>query len=347
MQQLLGNKYEVLKQLGQGGMGEVFLVQDIHLNRPAAAKRIRRNRQGSEEFKREMELLKELEHPLLPAVYDFFKEQEWFYLIMEYVEGITLEQYLKKNKTVDAEQAVIWAVELTEVLGYLHNRKPAVIYCDLKPGNIMIKPGGELKLIDLGACRQGIRTGGVYEDFVGTKGYAPPEQWEWGGVTKCSDIYALGAVLHEMVTGISPLMPGYERRPVREYDRGIPVRLEKIIDKCTKEQAVYRYQTMESVKEALLHKSMAEQFVKAGWMAAGLLHVLLWGSVIFSLGWPLFQGVPETEIPFPYLYRPLLLGSAAVLFQRLLFQGKRRSVKKIEKSILATEKKFDGLLAVK
>lgn len=345
MEQILRDKYKILRSLGQGGMGEVLLVMDMHLQRPAAAKRIRviqsgQERQEAEEFRREMEFLKELEHPGLPAVYDFFKEQEWLYLIMEYAEGITLEQYLKKNGKVEVSQAVPWIVELTEVLEYLHSRRPAVLYRDLKPANIIIRPGGDLKLIDLGACVQSF---GMRGGAMGTPGYAAPEQWQMGQVSETCDIYALGAVFHEMLTGILPGGAGYERRPVREYDGSLPAGLEKIILKCTDPNPDNRYRSMECVREELLKKSWQEKIRKILQNVGTLISIFLWISTAVNLGYPLIQGVPETKIPFPYLYRPAFTAVCAVLFQRIVLHRKKKCIKKIEKSILATEKKFDGL----
>lgn len=347
MQQIWGNKYEVIKALGCGGMGEVFLVRDMHLGRLLAAKRVTKEQSDSTCFKKEAEFLKELEHPMLPAVYDFFEEGGSYYLIMEYVEGITLENYLKKNKRPDTEQAVKWVAELTEVLGYLHNQKPPIVYGDLKPENIMIKSTGEVKLIDLGACSynvSGIETSG---GRIGTKGYAPPEQWRVGGISAGCDIYALGAVFHEMLTGISPTEAGYRRRPVREYDRSIPKKLNRIIERCTKERPKDRYESMESLREDLLHKPVSERLVRLGWKTIGLLQVLLWCMAAVSFGCPFFHGIPETDLPFPYLYRPLLVTGTAFLFHRIFFRKRKQTIKKIEKSVLATEKKFDGLLTVK
>ena len=167
MEQLIGNKFEILKNLGEGGTGEVLLARDIHLNRLVAVKKIKKENEQREQARKEMEFLRELTHPNLPAVYDFWEEKEWLYLVMEYVEGITLEQFLKKNRKVEPEQAISWGIKLTEVLGYLHSRKPPVLYRDLKPGNIMIKPGGELKLIDLGACMKSVESG-KQKGYVGT-----------------------------------------------------------------------------------------------------------------------------------------------------------------------------------
>ncbi len=345
MEQLIGIKYEIIKNLGEGGTGEVLLARDIHLNRLVAVKKIKKEKEQWEQAKREMEFLRELEHPNLPAVYDFLEEKEWLYLVMEYVEGITLEQYLKKNQKVEPEQAIIWGRKLAEVLGYLHGRKPSVLYRDLKPGNIMIKPGGELKLIDLGACMESVESG-KQKGYVGTYGYAPSEQWKPGGISIKSDIYSLGVVLHEMVTGMSPLKTGYERRPVREYDRSIPASLEKVITKCTAKKPEDRYQTMESVRDALLTKSAYKKVKKVFCYVENVMSALMSVVIIVFWGYPLVKGVSETEFPFPYLHKPLLFTVVALIFKMFL-KGKSPFIKKIEKSVFVTEKKFDGLYVMK
>ena len=345
MEQLIGNKFEILKNLGEGGTGEVLLARDIHLNRLVAVKKIKKENEQREQARKEMEFLRELNHPNLPAVYDFWEEKEWLYLVMEYVEGITLEQFLKKNHKAEPEQTISWGIKLTEVLGYLHSRKPPVLYRDLKPGNIMIKPGGELKLIDLGACMKSVESG-KQKGYVGTYGYAPSEQWRPGGISVRSDIYALGAVLHEMVTGMHPLEAGYERRPVREYDRSIPVSLEKVIAKCTAKEPEERYQTMEQVRDDLQANTIYKKTRKA-FRSLGSLVITLFsfGGIVFW-GYPLINGVPKEDFPFPYLYEPLFFMMVVVIL-KILLKGRTAFIKKIEKSILVTEKKFDGLHVMK
>lgn len=360
MQQILRGKYEVIHLLGKGGTGEVWLVKDRDLKRPAAAKRVKKSfsyKEDAEEtddensteyqnvvfFRQEMELLKQLNHKGLPAVYDFFEEKGWFYLIMEYVEGMTLEQYLLKNQKVGAEACFKWAVELAEVLEYLHTRHPAVIYRDLKPGNIMIKPGGELVLIDLGACMRRDGMSEKQEGCVGTPGYAPPEQWQVAGITESCDIYAFGALLHEMLTGISPVRIGYIRRPVREYDRSIPIRLERVICKCTETEPADRYSSMACVREALLHPSIKEKIYRSAGVLRDLISVILWAGMLLHLGLPLVRGIPETQIPFPYLHKPFFFMTAMLIWSAMIAKSKTKHIRKIEKSILATEKKFELL----
>lgn len=349
MQQLLMNQYEMLSPLGKGGTGEVWLVKDLHLNRLAAAKRIKNPDSDTEEtyrvqcFQKEMELLREFKHPGLPAVYDFFLEQDWLYLIMEYIEGITLRQYLQKNGKVMKEQALEWAIELTKVLGYLHDRRPAVVYRDLKPENIMIKPDGEIKLIDLGACMKELAMGEEREGSMGTFGYAPQEQWKAGQIGKESDIYALGVVLYEMLTGTKPAAAGYIKRSVCEYDAGLSKYLDQVIGRCTKENPKDRYQSMEQVKEALIREKGIRR--RGIWQKSRMLiEGSLLSGFLISLGWPLIEGIEETKIPFPYLDLPILFLTAAILLQRISFRSRGMFLKKIEKSILATEKKFEGLI---
>ena len=224
MKQILCNKYEVLKIIAEGGLGVVYLVKDLHLNKLAAVK-VSKNPGNVKEREfvfREMEVLKELSHPALPGIIDYFEERENSCLVMEYVEGITMEQYLRKFGKVEVSLAVKWAIELAEVLQYLHACNPPIIYRDLKPANIMIQPDGRIKLIDFGAAFIASYGQNREQMMVGTPGYSSPEQWQCGNAGKASDIYGLGAVLHEMLTGICPVQSTFQRRPVREYDRSIP-----------------------------------------------------------------------------------------------------------------------------
>ncbi|MDE6203722.1 MAG: serine/threonine protein kinase, partial [Lachnospiraceae bacterium] len=147
MKKIWFHKYEVLRLLGQGGTGKVYLVRDMHLNRLAAVKESRDSFLQSETA-----ILKKLDHPGLPGIYDCFKQGDSTFLVMEYIEGMTLRQYLDKHGKVTERQAVRWMMELCGILGYLHGRSPKVIYWDLKPENIMIRQDGRLKLIDLGTA---------------------------------------------------------------------------------------------------------------------------------------------------------------------------------------------------
>ncbi len=248
MKKILFHKYEVLRPLGQGGTGKVYLVRDMHLNRLAAVKESR------EDFlQSEVEILKKLDYPGLPGIYDCFKQGDNTFLVMEYIEGMTLRQYLNRHGKVAERQAVSWMTELCGILGYLHSRSPKVIYRDLKPENIMIRQDGRLKLIDLGTAVNDFGENGREGFCAGTAGYSPPEQWQETRGDVTWDIFGAGAVFHEMLTGVSPAKPPYQRRPLWEYDRSLSKSLNKIIQICTDREPSRRCQSVKEIETALLH----------------------------------------------------------------------------------------------
>ena len=347
MKQILCNKYEVLKTIAEGGLGVVYLVKDLHLNKLAAVKLSKNpgNEREKEFVFREMEVLRELSHPALPGIIDYFEERESNCLVMEYVDGITLEQYLRKFGRVEVCLAVKWAVELAEVLQYLHSCKPPIIYRDLKPANIMIQPDGRLKLVDFGAAFVSSYGQTREQMMVGTPGYSAPEQWQRGNAGKASDIYGLGAVLHEMLTGISPMQSSFQRRPVREYDRSISRELEKVVSVCTRKNPKERYQSMDQLKEALLNYGKRGRIKEGLFLAKKGVGWALILAAAMSFFLPLLRGVPKDQIPFPFLTQPLLMAGAAMLYHILFLRRKAegRILKRQEKSVFLTEKKFSGI----
>lgn len=347
MKQILSNKYEVLKPVAEGGMGIVYLVKDLHLNKLAAVK-VSKNPGSLQEREivlQEMEVLKGLSHPALPGIIDFFEEGGNICLVMEYVEGITLEQYLRKFIRVELSKAVKWAVELTEVLGYLHRQNPPVIYRDLKPANIMVQPDGKLKLVDFGAAFVMTYGQDRRQLMMGTPGYSAPEQWHSGNAGKGSDIYGVGAVLHEMLTGISPGNLFHERRPVREYDKSIPRELEKVIIVCTKKRPFERYSSMEQLKNALLSCGKKERHKEMGFALRKGVGALLFIAAAGRTVLPFLWGVQASDLLFPYMEWPAILWGAAFIY-RLIFLRKqtgKKILRKQEKSVFLTEKRFPGI----
>ena len=341
MEKILCHKYEVLYAIGSGGMGQVWLARDTHLNQLVVVK------ESKEEFVAlETAILKELEHPGLPIIYDCFCQDKSTFLVMEYIEGVTMRQYLERHGKAAGEQALKWAVELCRILSYLHDRHPAVIYRDLKPENIIIRQNGTLKLIDFGGALHCL-CGDKKEIFcVGTKAYSPPEQWQntRGDVTW--DIYGLGVLLHEMLTGDNPARPAYRRCSVREYDKGLPGILDKIIARCTAAEAGKRYQSMRELEEAL-RSSMTRVPVRL-WRGAKRIVLFFTGiytALCFAV--PLLSGVPENEFPFPYLEKPLFFLMITLLWYLLFFthKNKKNFLCKREKNIWLSEKKFSGLIS--
>lgn len=347
MQEILCNKYEVIRPLAGGSQGSVFLAEDKHLGRLVAVK-VYQSDGGElqqEQISREREMLKNLSHPSLVQVLDFFRQDGKAYLVMEYVEGITLTEYLTRFGPAQTPAAVNWCLELADVLGYLHAQNPPIIYRDLKPDNIMIRRDGKIKLIDFGTATSPDYGREKSRELTGTPGYSAPEQWQPGKADKRSDIYALGAVLHEMLTGVRPVQALYERRPVREYNRSISPEIEKIVKICTMENPEKRYHAMSEVKEALKMYKKKDLRSSILFLINQFLSVALWGLFLWVTLLPLLKGVPENEFLFPYLLKTLILLAAAIGYRRFfLWRSERdRFVKKMENSVFLTQKRFPGM----
>ena len=210
---LLRQRYRVLAQVGKGGFGAVYKAADTQLgHRVVAVKEMSQAGLSSQElseatesFQREAMLLASLKHPNLPRVYDQFIEEGRWYLVMEFIEGETLETLLdQRGGRLPLEEALHLAQELCAALGYLHTRQPPVIFRDLKPSNVMLTPDQQMYLIDFGIARH-FKPGQVKDTIAfGSPGYAAPEQYGKAQTTPRADVYGLGALLHQLVTGDDP-----------------------------------------------------------------------------------------------------------------------------------------------
>jgi serine/threonine protein kinase len=219
---VVGGRYRVIRHLGGGGMKQVYLAEDLRLAaRPCALAEMvdslpnaEAQRQAEAAFSREADMLAELDHPHIPIIFDRFSEQNRHYLVMELVDGKTLEERLKEcGGKIDVEEMADIALQILDTLEYLHQRNPPVIYRDLKPSNIMITSTGLVKLIDFGIARHFQPQSSA--TMIGTQGYAPPEQYR-GKVETRSDLYALGATLHHALSGRDPTTePPFSFPPLR------------------------------------------------------------------------------------------------------------------------------------
>src|SRR5579862_372114 len=207
---IVGGRYRVVKPLGGGGMKLVYLAEDLRLaaRRCALAEVVDNftnpdaQTQAVAAFQREADMLARLSNEHIPRVFDRFSEANHHFLVMEYIEGVTLEDDLRKNGgKLPPESVIAIAVQVLDTLEYLHNLTPPVIYRDLKPSNVMISPGGQAKLIDFGIARHFQPL--TNATMIGTQGYAPPEQYR-GKVETRSDLYALGATMHQALSGRDP-----------------------------------------------------------------------------------------------------------------------------------------------
>ncbi|WP_026369610.1 protein kinase domain-containing protein [Kallotenue papyrolyticum] len=254
----LAGRYRLDRLLGSGGFGAVYLATDMRLHRAVAIKVCSTNSLPPHEaaeaarlFQHEALTLARLRHPGLTAIWDYFQEGDHWYLVMEYVPGETLRDLLRRvGGPLPLAEALNYARQLCAVLGYLHSQQPPIVFRDLKPANIMVTPDGQLKLIDFGIAR--LFSPGKAADTAqfGTPGYAPPEQY--GGQTEPrSDIYSLGVVVHQMITGHHPTGTPFGLPPANTLNPIVPAALAQALMRATAYAIAERFASAEEFCHAL------------------------------------------------------------------------------------------------
>lgn len=256
---VIDGKYEILKQIGKGGMSVVYLAMDLRLNKQWAVKVIQRKGIGKNnevvlnKVPDDTELMKRLDHPAIPRIVDIIDKEEdpQIYIVMDYVEGESLDKILEEYGAQSQDLVIDWAKQICDTLAYLHSQKPPIIYRDMKPANIMLKPEGNLKIIDFGISREYKEQNLADTTVLGTKGYAPPEQFGSRQTDARSDIYALGMTMHHLVTGVDPRKNDYV--PIKQWNPSLMDGLEIIIDKCVQMDPDDRYQNCNELMYDLEH----------------------------------------------------------------------------------------------
>lgn len=335
-------KYIFYEELGSGGSGTVYRAYDKHLKCDRAVKKFPG---GGEVWKKELDMLKGLKHPLLPVITDSIEDGEDRYLVMEYIEGKNLADYIQERGRIRQEQAVGWALDLAEVLIYLHEKNCPVIYRDMKPANIMVDHGGNLRLVDFGTAWMRYRK----EDkvfYAGTYGYAAPEQLVEegaGGIDERSDIYGLGATLYYMLTGDDPGKPPFLIHPIRYFDRSFPAGLELAVEKAMAEEKELRYGTVRQFQAVLKkYKKRNRMWERIGKVAEGLYYgVLLWLCIWFARLCDMREREKEILVCAAVMIGLCLAKTAAAAYIERGMRGIRK-----ERSLVLTEKKGRGLLVL-
>ncbi|MGH2481564.1 MAG: serine/threonine protein kinase, partial [Ktedonobacteraceae bacterium] len=260
-QTLLANRYQLVSRIGQGGMGAVYKATDGSFSdRPVAIKEMssaglspNHLQEAENAFTHESRLLAGLLHPNLPRIYDHFIENERSYLVMDFIEGQTLEEHLEQigGGPLPIARVLGWAEQLCDVLSYLHTQQPPVIFRDLKPSNVMISKSGHIYLIDFGIAR--IFKPGKQHDTValGSPGYAAPEQYGKAQSTPRSDIYSLGALLHYLLTGVDPSDQPFFFLPASQINTGINRELTAFLQNMLDMDAQKRPESAQKVLEEL------------------------------------------------------------------------------------------------
>lgn len=246
--------YEIKSIIGKGGMSTVYLAEHKRLHTRWAVKEVRKQQGARFDFLAESNILKRLQHPMLPRIVDIFEDRDCIYIVEDFVEGITLDGLLKQQKKVDEPQGLQWFRDLCGVLAYLHGQQPhPIIYRDMKPSNIMIQPDGSLKLIDFGIAREYKQESNADTTYIGTKGYAAPEQFGKAQTDARTDIYSLGVTMYHLLTGKSPYEPPYQFVPVRQLVPELSHGIEYILNKCVQSEPADRYQTVDELVDELDH----------------------------------------------------------------------------------------------
>lgn len=256
-ERIFGNRYKIIDKLGSGGMAEVYRAEDTILNRIVAIKvlhsQFATQRDFVERLRREAQSAANLNHPNIVSIHDWGSEENNYFIVMEYIEGKTLKEIIEAEAPLAPERAINIAIKVCSALEFAHKRE--IIHRDVKPQNIVITPEGEIKVTDFGIARAGAATPMTQTgSIMGTAQYISPEQAQGRIVQRTSDIYSLGVVLYEMLTGRPPFsgenpvsiaFKQVHEQPIppRKINPNIPESLERVILRALAKNPADRYQS--------------------------------------------------------------------------------------------------------
>lgn len=369
MDKMMIGKYKTLRKLGEGGGGSVYLVEDCALKKLYAMKI-----GGGKEIQEEAERMKAITDRRFPYLVDVIElkqtpqespddaielkqtpqecpaddggESALAAIVMEYIEGPTLEEYIREHAPLSEQETLSLMKQLAGMLGYLHALRPAVIYRDLKPANLILQPDGMLRVLDFGASLQGYgRISSAYS--YGTYGYCAPEQRKGDALTPACDVYACGVIMYYMLTGIDPAKPPYGilggKNALTEATLTASAVFGEVISVCCQEDAAKRYADGSVLLERLNKISTRKEEIKDWMMMAAYYLVLFTAAAYTGFGiCRLYQGNADNLVLSVSM---LSLCFAAWLMRRLVVEKhiRRHFIKKREWNLLYTEKRTVGL----
>ncbi len=288
---LVDGRYKILSEVGRGGMSVVYMAINEKANKTWAVKEVRKD--GKMDFNMvrqgllaEIDTLKKLKHPNLPSIVDVIEDDDSFVIVMDYIEGRSLDKIIAENGAQPESYVVEWAKQLCDVFGYLHSRTPPIIYRDMKPANVMLKPDGNIMVIDFGTAKNyeinyGETTG------IGTIGYAAPEQYINSGLGRTdarTDIYCLGITMYHLLTDVDPCKNLISNRSVRAINPALSRGLDAIIQKCTEHNPNDRYQSCAELMYDLdNYEELEPKFKKKQKRKLGLFIITLFLSIAFAV----------------------------------------------------------------
>lgn len=235
-------KYRIIKSVGQGGMGTVYLSVDILDQTKWAIKESLITEQNRKLLFSEVEIMARVSHSAFPRFRSRIELNGFLYIIMEYVEGVTLENIIEEKRVIEELEVIDWFKQACAALQYLHGLEAPIVYRDFKPSNIMLDINGRIRIIDLGIAQEYRGDGDKADIAVLTRGYAAPEQYNKRyRLDERTDIYALAVTMHYLITGKNPNTPPYEFEPTRKLQKNTSRAIEHIIKKCLQPNPDKRY----------------------------------------------------------------------------------------------------------
>lgn len=264
---LLNERYKIIRQIGSGGMAIVYLARDIILERDVAIKALKReyvhDTEFTTRFDREAQAATSLNHPNIVSIYDVGEEDEILYMVMEYVDGMTLKEYIQRYSPIEIEDAIDIMKQIVSAIAHAHDND--IVHRDIKPQNILVNQYGEVKVTDFGIAMALSATSLTQTNSIlGSVHYLSPEQARGGMATKKSDIYSIGILFYELLTGKLPFSGQSpvsialkhlqnEIPSIRKYQPEIPQSVENIVLKSTAKDPFHRYPTIYELEDAIIH----------------------------------------------------------------------------------------------
>jgi predicted Ser/Thr protein kinase len=343
---VLMHRYRILEKIGEGGFGLVYKASDKKNGRIVAIKQINIAALSMQEiidatdsYNREITLLPRLMHKSLPQLYEYFTDEDHWYIVMEYINGETLEEVLTKlpDGRLPLKQVLEIGMELCDVLMYLHGQQPSIIYRDVKPANIMLTTKGDIYLIDFGIARR-YRAGQLRDTGrLGSPGYAAPEQYGKAQTTPQTDVYGLGATLQTLLTGKEPLEIATGGVPP---DCAMPTELQRFITYMMNSDASRRPSDMRIVGR-FLQSTKKRLTGSQNWFVSPFTWLAtLWFLCMFMIG-SIFFSTLGAQMWMPYFC--LASGATIIVSGRYFYKVRRTIVGKLtikEKCTIINEALF-------
>lgn len=247
-QEIWFDKYRIIKLLGQGGTAEVYLAEHIKLNSFRAIKHISKYHPLYKLQLKEAQILKDLKHSCIPIVYDIEEDEDGSYIVEQYLEGVTLKEFVKERDHLNDDIIIHFALQICDLINYLHSVERPVLYLDLKPDNIIVTDR-TIKLIDFGSAMFRDEAD-KHAEYYGTIGYAAPELYSNEGLDERCDVYGIGILMYFMATGKSLCAAGEKTEHI-DFIKSSTKKLQGIIGRCLKYDPSQRYASVSGLEQQL------------------------------------------------------------------------------------------------